>query len=89
MCFMSGRENRISARDMRCRLLAGQSLRAIASDIGVSPSTVLRWKRELGLGELSAESFMEHDSPEQIQLCLNCSMPVCRGECQSVKSIRS
>ena len=74
-------------RDIARRLESGRSLRAIANDLGVSPTTVMRWRRELT--DESADPLMAHDNPQQIARCLACNSPFCRGECRDVLRLRS
>ena len=73
--------------DIARRLESGKSLRAIANDLGVSPVTVMRWRRAL-LVE-TADPLMAHDNPRQIALCLSCRSPRCCGECRDVLRLRS
>lgn len=75
-----------SAPAMKKRLAAGESLRFIAEELGVSTSTVWRYKRRLGLGALNSAAIPEHDTSEQIRLCLECTRPVCPGSCRVIRA---
>ena len=74
-------------RDIARRLDSGKSLRAIAQDFGVSPTTVMRWRRELT--DEASDPLMAHDNPRQIARCLACSSAHCTGECRTILSLRS
>lgn len=77
---------RSSVPAMSRRLAEGESLRVIAKDLGVSPSTVWRHKQRLGFRFVNSVAIPAHDSPEQIKICLACTRPVCPGSCRVIKA---
>lgn len=63
----------------------GMSGNAIARELGCSPSFVLSQLEKLGIhkkksrGRIDHDEPHTHDTPEQIQRCLNCRSPHCVG----------
>lgn len=77
----------LDAKSLERYLLSGMTIDEIAEKYGVSRSTVWRRRRDYGLSYIRPNDLHPHDSPEQINACLNCAKPKCSGTCKLIKKL--